>query len=677
MSTETILYIILAGVVSIALAVFMYGYRSKQTGSLRWVFGILRFITLFLILLLIINPKFKSETYTIEKPKLPVLIDNSASIGELGQTKNVSAFLQKLKENNELNDKFDVSYYSFGNDFRESDSLSFDEKNTNISKALTSANELFKNQTAPTIVITDGNQTLGNDYEFSSATFKNPIYPVILGDSIQYTDLKIEQLNTNRYAFLKNQFPVEVILNYSGTEPVNSEFVVTQGAATVYRTNVSFSENETSKTLNFTLNASSVGLQKYSAQILPLADEKNKTNNSKQFAVEVIDQATNVLVVSKITHPDLGALKKAITSNERRTVAFKKPAEAMSVLNDFQLVILYQPDRSFASVFAEIEKLNKNTWIISGLQTDWYFLNGAQDNFNKETSNASEDVQAKLNSNYGTFAVEDIGFDDFPPLHTEFGALTISVPNEAMLAQTVSGIDNGNPMLATMEINGKRDAIWEGEGFWRWRARSFLETESFQSFDDFIGNLVQYLASNKRRSRLEVSSETFYYNNNPIKISAQYFDKNYVFDNRASLNISVKNTETEKQTVFPMLLRNNYYEVDLNSLPAGEYNYTVSVANEAISSSGNFTILDFNVEQQFLNADVPKLRRVAQNTNGKAFFATQGDLLINALVDNTNFQNIEKSEQKVVPLVDWKYLLALIVLALAAEWFIRKYNGLI
>src|SRR5690606_1203970 len=409
-------------------------------------------------------------------------------------------------ENSELNDKFDVSYYSFGNDFRESDSLSFEEKNTNISKALTSANELFKNQIAPTILITDGNQTLGNDYEFSSATFKNPIYPVILGDSTKYTDLKIEQLNTNRYAFLKNQFPVEVILTYSGTSPVNSEFVVSQGAAAVYRTNVSFSENETSKTLNFTLNASSVGLQKYTAQILPLSDEKNKTNNNKQFAVEVIDQATNVLVVSKITHPDLGALKKSITTNERRTVTFKKPAEAISILNDYQLVILYQPDRSFASVFSEIEKLNKNTWVISGLQTDWYFLNGAQDNFNKEASNQSDDVQASLNTNYGTFAVDDIGFNNFPPLHTEFGALTISVPDEVRLGQTVSGIANGNPLLATMEINGKRDAIWDGEGFWRWRARSFLETESFQSFDDFTGNLVQYLASNKRRSRLEVSS---------------------------------------------------------------------------------------------------------------------------------------------------------------------------
>ena len=677
MTTETILYIIVAGVLSIALAVFMYGYRSKQTGPLRWVFGILRFITLFAILLLIINPKFKSETYTIEKPKLPVLIDNSASVGELGQTGNASELLQKLKENSDLNDKFDISYYSFGNDFRENDSLSFDEKNTNISKALSSVNELFKNQTAPTIILTDGNQTLGNDYEFSSATFKNPIYPVILGDSIKYTDLKIEQLNTNRYAFLKNQFPVEAMLNYSGTNPVNSEFVVTLGAVTVYRTNVSFTENESSKTLNFTLPANSVGLQKFTAQLLPLADEKNKANNNKQFAVEVIDQATNVLVVNKITHPDLGAINKAITSNEQRTVSFKKPAEAVGVLNDYQLVILYQPDRSFAPVFAEIEKLNKNAWVISGLQTDWYFLNGVQDSYKKESSNQSEDVQAELNSNYGTFAVEDIGFEDFPPLHTEFGTLTISVPNEVMLEQTVSGITNGNPLLATLEINGKRDAIWDGEGFWRWRARSFLETESFQSFDDFIGNLVQYLASNKRRNRLEVSSEMFYYNNSPIKVSAQYFDKNYSFDNRASLNISVKNTETDKQTVFPMLLRNNYYEVDLNSLPAGEYNYTVSVSKEAVSGSGNFTILDFNVEQQFLNADVSKLRRIAQNTNGKSYYTTQSDSLIKALIENTNFQNIERSEQKVVPLIDWKYLLAFIVLALAAEWFIRKYNGLI
>ncbi|WP_310991879.1 VWA domain-containing protein [Aequorivita marina] len=677
MSTETILYIIIAGVISIALAIFMYGYKQKQKGALRWVFGILRFITVFSILLLIINPKFKSETYTVEKPKLPVLIDNSASIGELEQNEKTLDLLKKLKENKALNEKFAVSYFSFGSEFRENDSLSFLEKNTNIAEALASTNALFKKETAPTVLITDGNQTLGSDYEFTAATFKNPIYPVIMGDSIKYTDLKIEQLNTNRYAFLKNQFPVEVILNYSGTAPVNSEFVIKQGGSTVYREKVSFSEEESSKTLNLTLSANSVGLQKYTGQILPLADEKNKTNNTKQFAVEVIDQATNVLVVSTLSHPDLGALKKAISSNEQRSLSIKKPIEAVKLLNDYQLVILYQPNRNFASVFAELNKLQKNSWIISGLQTNWSFLNAAQKSFTKQVSNQTEIVQAERNPNYGTFAVTAIGFDNFPPLHTGFGSLRVNVPHEIMLEQTVNGIATGNPLFVTMEIDGKREALWDGEGFWRWRANKFVETESFQEFDDFIGNIVQYLASNKRRNRLEVASETFYYNNNPIKISAQYFDKNYAFDNRAALNISVKNQETEKLRVFPMLLRNNYFEVDLNSLPAGSYNYTVSVKDEAVSSSGSFTILNFNVEQQFLNADIEKLNRVAQQTNGNAYFPSEWDALLKNLIENKNFQNIERSEQKVVPLIDWKYLLALIVLALSAEWFIRKYNGLI
>jgi hypothetical protein len=162
-----------------------------------------------------------------------------------------------------------------------------------------------------------------------------------------------------------------------------------------------------------------------------------------------------------------------------------------------------------------------------------------------------------------------------------------------------------------------------------------------------------------------------------VRISAQYFDQNYVFDARASLNIQVINTETTNRTDFPLLLRNNFYEVDLNSLPAGEYQYTVSARDEAVSRSGNFTILDFNVEQQFLNANVTKLTNVATHTNGSAFFISDTNGLIDTLLENGKFQPIQKSEEKVVPLIDWKYLLVFIVLLLTAEWFIRKYNGLI
>ena len=117
----------------------------------------------------------------------------------------VSDFIKSLKSNKDLNKKFELSFYTFGNEFKINDSLTFNEKNTNISEALTLTNQLFKDEVAPTILITDGNQTLGNDYEFSSINFKNILYPVVIGDSAKYLDLKIEQLNTNRYAFLKNK----------------------------------------------------------------------------------------------------------------------------------------------------------------------------------------------------------------------------------------------------------------------------------------------------------------------------------------------------------------------------------------------------------------------------------------------------------------------------------------
>ncbi len=677
MLAETLLYVIIAAVISFAVAVFMYGYKANYQGKLRWLFGVLRFLSLFGLMVLFINPKFKSETFSIEKPKLPVLIDNSASVEELEQAANVKSLVSALRSNDALNNKFDISYYSFGTNLNNNDSLFFSEKNTNINKALSSVDAVFKNDIAPTILITDGNQTLGSDYEFSSVGIKNPVFPVILGDSIKYTDLKIEQLNTNRYAFLKNNFPVEVIVVYNGTEPVNTQFVVTQGASTMYRESVSLSEVNNTKTLVFTLAANSVGLQKYTAQVIPLGDEKNKVNNVKRFAVEVIDQATNVLVVSKIIHPDLGALRKAITSNEQRTVTFKKPSEAISLLNDHQLVVLYQLDRSFATLYAEIQKLKKNTFTIAGIQTDWDFLNSIQQNFQKDATYQNEFATGVLNMNYGTFALEDIGFGGFPPLNTAFGELEVTIPHETLLEQSIDGFSTESPMLATMELNGKRDAIWDGEGIWKWRAQVYLQDDSFETFDDFVGKLIQYLASNKRRSRLEVSSETFYYNNNSIKISAQYFDSNYVFESRASVSITVTNTENDLQRSFPMLLKNNFYEVDLNSIPAGEYRYTVTVRDEAVSRSGSFTILDFNVEQQFLNANVLKLQRTATNTNGKAFFITETEELFEILLNDNRFQSVQKSEQKIVSLIDWKYLLALIVALLSLEWFIRKYNGLI
>ncbi|MBU3822257.1 VWA domain-containing protein [Flavobacteriaceae bacterium XHP0103] len=677
MSYTTLIFIVLAGIIALLLALFQYWNKSKRNSKRNWLFIFLRFITLFGILLLIINPKFESLEVNTEKPNLLIAVDNSSSIKHLNQSDSALNTLEAISNNPELTNKFNITAYSFGSDLSNIDSLSFDNKQTNISQALSQLSQIYKETTAPIILITDGNQTYGSDYELNSKSVTQPVYPIILGDTVTYTDLKIQQLNVNKYAYLKNSFPIEVFLVYNGEESINSRFVVTKNNNTVYSQTVSFNKENNSKVLNFTLPANNVGVSTYKAVLTPLDTEKNKINNVKNFAVEVIDQKTKVAAVSDFVHPDLGALKKSIESNEQREVAFLTPNESINQINDFQLFILYQPNIRFNNLIEALNKENKNRLVVLGPKTDLRFFNSVNQSYSQAITNDTEDYQGAINLNYTPFSINDIDFESFPPLKSNYGEVAFNIPYETILYKKINSIITEEPLFATFETSGRREAVLFAENIWQWRSQSYLDNNSFNNFDDFIGKVIQYLASNKKRNRLNVDYESFYNGNGNVIIKAQIFNQNYEFDNRETLTITLKDNITEETKSFPFVLKNNNFQVDLSNLPPSEYSFTVKADNENISQSGNFQVLEYDVEQQFLNANVTKLQSLATNSQGKSYFVTNTSDLANDLLEDNRFQAIQKSNKTTIPLIDWKYLLILIALSLTIEWFLRKYNGLI
>lgn len=676
MEVQTLLYIIIAGITALLLALFQYLYKSKK-GTLYGILAFFRFVTYFLVLLLIINPKFVKETFYTEKPNLVIAVDNSESIKHLNQDNTAISVVNAIQENEDLNNRFNVAYYTIGSDVKPLDSLNFNETQSNISEVFSSLDQVYNNAISPLVVISDGNQTYGRDYEYSASQYKQPIYGMILGDTVTYSDLKIQQLNVNKYSYLKNKFPVEIFITYIGNEDISSQLVITSGSSQVFSKTLNFSKSNNSQTVELTLPANSVGVNAYRATIIPLPSEKNTVNNTKPFAVEVIDQKTNVAIVSAITHPDLGALKKSVERNEQRTVNIVTPNEYIRTKDNYQLAILYQPNALFRAVFESLNNAEDNRFIITGSQTQWPFLNTAQNNFTQDITRQTEEFQAELNTNYNAFIVDDLDFASFPPLTSEFGEMSFNVPYETILYKTINGTILEDPLLLTYEENNRREAVLLGEHIWKWRAQSYLNTNSFETFDNFIGKLVQYLASDKQRRRLNVNYESFYNGNGNIIITAQFLNKNYEFDNKATLEIILKNKETEKSTTVPFVIKQNSYQVDLSGLTPGEYTFTIRANNGEASQSGAFTILDYNVEQQFLNADVTKLQNIATNSQGRSFFATQTDSLMSNLINDSRYATIQKSSKNIVPLIDFKILLALIALSLSIEWFIRKYNGLI
>ncbi|RLJ68914.1 hypothetical protein CLV86_0303 [Lacinutrix venerupis] len=677
MSTQTILYIILAGIIALLLALFHYKYKAKGASRKNALFALLRFISIFSVLLLLINPKFNQVTVYNQKPNLVLVVDNSNSIAHLNQENNVSKIVEDLKNNQSLNNKFTIDVFSFGNTLHTLDTLSFKEKQTNLDKVFKELTQIYKNTVSPTIIISDGNQTYGNDYGYTAKKYNQPIYPIVVGDTTQYSDLKLKQLNVNKYAFLKNKFPVEAILVYNGEENINTKFVVTSGKNTIFSKNISFNKIENSKILNFTLPANNVGVKSYKATLIPTESEKNTTNNSKNFAVEVVDEKTKVAIVSSVLHPDLGMLKKSIEANEQRKVVYLKPQEAISQLNDLQLVIVCNPNNSFKNLFEALKLNNKNKFVIAGPKTDFNFLNTVSDYYQHDIISQTEDYQAKLNANYNSFIVDDLDFESFPPLISNFGEPSFSVPFESILYKKIKSINTEEPLLATFEINKRREAILFGENLWKWRSQSFINNKSFNQFDNFIGKLVQYLASNKRKNRLDVDYESFYQGSSNIIISAQFFNKNYEFDANENLNIIVTDRINKTSKTIPFILKNNNYQVDLSDLAASDYTFTVKATSENISKSGNFKILEYNIEQQFLNANISKLKTIANQSNGTSYHFNDYKSIINDLLNDERYKPIQKSSKNIVPLIDWKYLLVLIALSLAIEWFMRKYNGLI
>ena len=72
----------------------------------------------------------------------------------------------------------------------------------------------------------------------------------------------------------------------------------------------------------------------------------------------------------------------------------------------------------------------------------------------------------------------------------KFGEVLLSKEFQTVLFQNINGLETQQPLLALFENNNQKSGVLFGEGIWKWRAASFLNSNSFQDFDDKSGALV-------------------------------------------------------------------------------------------------------------------------------------------------------------------------------------------
>ena len=105
MKTTTVVLIVLAFITSLAIAYFQYYFKAKSIRKVTIYLFILRSLSLFLLLLLFINPTIKSKRYTVQKPVLSIVLDNSESVAYFKQDSLVQSLINDLRTNSALNKK--------------------------------------------------------------------------------------------------------------------------------------------------------------------------------------------------------------------------------------------------------------------------------------------------------------------------------------------------------------------------------------------------------------------------------------------------------------------------------------------------------------------------------------------------------------------------------------------
>jgi hypothetical protein len=670
---ETTQYLLIPAAFLLAALVvfFQYFYKRSLSGRLTYILSFLRFISIFAVLLLILNLKISRTVSEIIKPKLILLADNSSSIKFKKQDSLIKILIQDLGSDKEISKRFDIRNFNFARDLKTGKALNFNESETNIYQSLSDLKELFKEENAPVVLLTVGNQTFGNDYKYFKTD--QPVFPVILGDTTRFNDLFISNLSVNPYTYSDHRFPVELFVSYEGNKPVATELLVYNREKVIFKKKLTLNTSEKSSKIDFMLPALTKGKHFYRVAVKPLNRERNRLNNVKEFSIEVLDESSNILLLYDVLHPDIACWKRTVESNKLRKIRIERINDFNGNLSDYQFVILFQPNEKFKDVFSK----KVNMLIQTGVQTDWNFLNRNQQLFKKNFLDKTQQVSPVYNKEFSIFLVKDLDFEKLPPLQNTFGQINFNVPHHELLFQGINNIKTEMPLLTTLETEKQRIVLLEGENIFAWRSYSYLDNRSFENFDKFTNSLFQFLQDQGNRKTLEVDVKPIFFENEKIVIRASHYTANYDLDTVAELKLKLYDQNHKVKRVFPMFLNGNRFEAQLQDLDPGIYSFSVEVTGQKKGFKGKFKILGFNQEKQMLRSDYSALMELAGRNSGKVYFPAQISDLKKALKGSDRFKPIQKEVKIEQSLIDWKWLLSLIILSLSIEWFIRKYHGLI
>jgi hypothetical protein len=667
---------------------FMYRRQSHLNRQIKYLLAALRGIAVAIIAFMLLSPLMKTVAKHTQKPLVIIEQDNSSSIKlfrppGFDPVKFVSQ-LAKVKK--ELGSDYDVKEFNFSNDLKDSLSVKFDGKQTDISAAFKALNDRFGGQNIGAVVLaSDGIFNKGSSPQYIAQDLKTSIYTIALGDTIAKRDLLIGNVNYNKTAFLGNDFEIEVLAEAYQSKGNNAVMNISEDGSNIASKTIAISDNNFHKVVPLKLNADKKGIHKFTISLKPVANEISTANNTETIYVDVLDVKQKILILYNSPHPDISAIKQSLETNPNYEIKANLVKNVdVKKLSDYNLVILYQlpaEGTDFpASIKSQLAKLKTPLWFIIGAQSDINQINRLQKITQIHEPRADmQEVFGSPMSAFSAFTLSDSTRQELPllpPLMAPFGIFSMPSAPSVLLKQKIGNVETSYPLLA-FDDSGIRMGLLAAEGIWKWRLAEFADKGNSNAVDELLSQSVQYLTAKGHQSRFRVyPGKNVFDESDDVLLNGELYNDALELINTPDVKIDLKG-KTGKTYSFIFTRNGKSYQLNAGALPPDEYSYKAEtkLGDKLFTASGEFAVKAVIAEFRQSAANHQMLFTLAKENNGQMLMPSQIDQLPGLIRKNENIKTVIYKDETYHDLVDIKWVFLLILILLSAEWFLRKREG--
>jgi hypothetical protein len=647
-------------------------HHAERPKALRYSLVVLRFASVSIIALLLLDIFIKRLVNETEKPVILLMQDNSSSLTagkdsteiKTGYTKALASLVEAVKE------KYDIKTYRFDSEVKPSDSFDFKGKETDISKAFADIENNYANKNIGAIILaSDGIYNKGTNPVYSIEKINAPIYTIALGDTLPLKDIWIQAVTHNQVAYLGNSFPVEVALNAIDLNGAQATVSIMHDGKVLKTETISVNSKTFSKSLGYVFDADKPGIQKYTISISGVAEDKNRQNNTQSFMIDVIDNREKVLILAGAPHPDIAALELSIGNAQTYEVEVALAANFTKPLKPYSLVILHQVANLPVAISNDLRSINIPV----------FYIGSSSITANSRPDLRSNEVEANYKKEFSLFNVSSElqnYFKNLPAVRCPFKSTVKSNGVNSLLTQRIGVVDTDEPLLYFSETNGVKSGGFTGDGLWEWKLRDYADHGNHNLFNELISKTVQYLSVKADKSFFRVYTKKIINENEALDFTAEVYNQSYELITEPDVTLSLKDSKG-KEYKYTFNKKQTMYSLSAGQFAAGEYTYEAKVksGDKLYTKTGLVIIKEVVSEKINTVANHQLLYQMSQQSGGKLFYKNQLEALQKEILQTESIKSITYSHKQLSDLVNLKWIFFVILILLSTEWFLRKYNG--